>query len=62
MQKISVFHDSVIVDPTLLRTNASGNSCDIRWIAFQPVQCIGTSTSGLMRFNSSLVCSMIFSK
>ena len=43
------------VDPTLLSTKAEGNASDKRLMAFHPVQCIGTTTSGAIAFSASMV-------
>ena len=50
------------VDPTLLSTKEEGNASEKRRMAFQPVQCIGTTTSGAIAFNASMVSPMIGSK
>src|SRR5262249_16121382 len=38
--------------PTLLGRKAFGNSCAIKWVARQPVQCSGTTMSGLNSFSA----------
>jgi hypothetical protein len=61
-KKLNCYEERVIVDPTLLRTKASGNASSNRWIAFQPVQCMGTTNLGSMAFKASMVSPMMGSK
>ena len=55
-------YESVYFEPTALRMKTPGNASSNRWIAFQPVQCMGTTTLGPMAFMASMVSPMIGSK
>jgi len=55
--KVMVHYESVILDPTLLSAKLDGNSFCNRWMAFQPVQCMGINTSGSNFLNSAIVLS-----